>query len=255
MNADTEKASTTPTLERSDRSASITSMLATETDPDPVGDENARSNANIDRYGLILLSIAATYVLASAITSGAAQGLVLVAQITTVWLVFQVSDSRRSVLIVANLLLALGIFAAIGEFLGLSGEVGDAILFGAASLLYLIAPLAILRHVLSRRTVDLQTLLAAIAAYLLIGMFFAFAFRVIGAIDSSPFYGPNGDGTMSENLFFSFTTLLTIGYGNLVPASWPGQTLAVAEGLIGSLFLVVAVAKVVSSWRPADRQG
>ena len=47
--------------------------------------------------------------------------------------------------------------------------------------------------------------------------------------------------------------MLTIGYGNLVPAGNPGQTLAVSEGLIGQLFLVVAVAKAVASWNPARR--
>ncbi len=207
----------------------------------------------IDSYGLILLSIAATYVLASAITTGPARSLVLVAQIATVWLVFRISDSRRSVRIAANVLLVFAALVAVSEFLGLDERVNDALIFSAASLLYLIAPLAIVRHALSRRKVDVETLLAAIAAYLLIGMFFAFAYRVIGAIDAAPFYGANGDGSMTDNLFFSFTTLMTIGYGNLVPETWLGQTLSVAEGLIGSLFLVVAVAKVVSSWRPAEQ--
>ena len=56
---------------------------------------------------------------------------------------------------------------------------------------------------------------------------------------------------MPDDLFFSFTTMTTIGFGSLVPAGNPGQTFAVAEGVIGQLFLVVGVAKVVSSWRPA----
>jgi hypothetical protein len=41
-------------------------------------------------------------------------------------------------------------------------------------------------------------------------------------------------------------------YGNLVPATNPGETLAVGEMLTGQLFLVTAVAKVVSIWRPAQ---
>ena len=44
----------------------------------------------------------------------------------------------------------------------------------------------------------------------------------------------------------------TIGYGNLVPAANPGQTLAVMEMLIGQLFLVTAVAKIISVWRPGS---
>jgi hypothetical protein len=51
----------------------------------------------------------------------------------------------------------------------------------------------------------------------------------------------------------SFTTLTTTGYGNLVPADSPGQSFAVAEMLVGQLFLVTAVAKVINAYRPVRR--
>jgi hypothetical protein len=98
--------------------------------------------------------------------------------------------------------------------------------------------------------VDQETVFGAVAAYLLIGMFFAFAYRSLGGIQAGPFFGANGEGTMSEDLFFSFITLTTTGYGNLVPAANPGQSLAVLEALVGQLFLVSAVAKVVNAWTP-----
>ena len=50
-------------------------------------------------------------------------------------------------------------------------------------------------------------------------------------------------------LFFSFTTLTTTGYGNLVPAQNPGQTLAVSEMILGQLFLITALGKIVTAWR------
>ena len=67
-------------------------------------------------------------------------------------------------------------------------------------------------------------------------MFFAFAYR--WSARSKP--GPvrrDGDGTMQQDLFFSYTTMMTIGFGNLVPGSSVGQSMAVAEGLMGTLFL------------------
>ena len=45
-------------------------------------------------------------------------------------------------------------------------------------------------------------------------------------------------------------TLTTTGYGNLVPAGNPGQSMAVLEALVGQLFLVTAVGKIVTAWRP-----
>ena len=51
---------------------------------------------------------------------------------------------------------------------------GMGLLAVLSGLLYLVAPVAIVRHLVLRRMVDLQTVLGAIAAYLLVGMFFAF---------------------------------------------------------------------------------
>ena len=86
----------------------------------------------------------------------------------------------------------------------------------------------------------------------MVGMSFAFVYQALGALQAGPFFGSQGEGTFSQDLFFSFTTLTTTGYGNLVPDANPGQTFAVLEMLIGQLFLVTAVAKVVSAWQPGQ---
>jgi hypothetical protein len=68
-----------------------------------------------------------------------------------------------------------------------------------------------------------------------------------GEFGSVPFFGSAGTGSLSQDLFFSFVTMTTVGYGNLVPAANPGQTLAVIEAVAGQLFLVIAVGKIISS--------
>ena len=80
-------------------------------------------------------------------------------------------------------------------------------------------------------------------------MFFAFAYKAAGEFGSVPFFGSAGHGSLSQDLFFSFVTMTTVGYGNLVPAANPGQTFAVLEAVTGQLFLVVAVGKIISSMR------
>jgi voltage-gated potassium channel Kch len=122
--------------------------------------------------------------------------------------------------------------------------------FVAASLLYLIAPLSIVRDIGFHRGVDRETMIGALTAYLLIGMAFAFAYQCVGILQPGPLFGDGGDPEMSQALFFSFVTLTTTGYGDLVPAGNPAQSLAVLEALVGQLFLVTAVAKVVENWRP-----
>ena len=101
-----------------------------------------------------------------------------------------------------------------------------------------------------RRSVDRETVLGAIAAYLTMGMFFAFVYRAIGILQPAPFFGTDGPGDIAQVLFFSFITLTTTGYGDLVPAPNPGQTLAVMEAVLGQLFLVTAVAKIITAWKP-----
>lgn len=210
----------------------------------------AEAMFSADSYGAVLLSILVTYAIAIIVTGDQARTVVLVLQMATVWLAFRVSHSRRAVRRATDVLLLVAGLIALLNLLSLTGGEPGRFLFAASCLLYLIAPIAIVRHIVMKRFVDLETVLGAIAAYLLIGMFFAFAYYWLGTVETDPFFGPRGDGTLPDDLFFSFTTMTTIGYGSLVPAGNPGQTFAVAEGVIGQLFLVVAVAKVIGAWEP-----
>jgi hypothetical protein len=206
-------------------------------------------------YGLVLLLILLTYVLSVAFADGRAVSVVVAVQIATIWVVLRASEARRRLRMIVAV---FAVFCAIAAILNLFipeqvDDRGYMALVSAA--LYLGAPLSIIRHLVLRRTVDRETVLGAIAAYLMMGMFFAFAYRAVGAMQAGPFFGPSGDGTFPMDLFFSFTTLTTTGYGNLIPAGNPGQSIAVLEMLIGQLFLVTAVAKAVSSWQPRQHEG
>ena len=61
-------------------------------------------------------------------------------------------------------------------------------------LLYLVAPLVILRHLLRRDKVDARTILGAVAIYLMLGMMFAFTYRAISLWQTQPFFGTDGPG-------------------------------------------------------------
>jgi hypothetical protein len=205
-------------------------------------------------YGLVLLLILLTYVLSVTLTRGRVVSIVVAVQIATIWVVLRASDARRRLRIIASLLAALSAIVAIVNVF-LPGQVGgNGFMALVSALLYLGAPFSIVRHLVLRRTVDRETVLGAIAAYLMMGMFFAFAYRALGAMQTGPFFGASGEGTFPQDLFFSFTTLTTTGYGNLIPVGNPGQSFAVLEMLIGQLFLVTAVAKAVNAWQPRPRE-
>ncbi|GAA0420264.1 hypothetical protein Aca07nite_11990 [Actinoplanes capillaceus] len=203
-------------------------------------------------YGLVLILIISTYVMALLVRDRWQLALLLLVQTITVWQALRVSRARSGMRYTAAGVFLLALVAALLN-LGLSH---DSPLIGwtflAASALYLLAPFAIVRHLGAQRGVDQQTLLGALAAYLLIGMAFGFAYQCLGLIQPGALFGDEGDPGMSDALFFSFVTMTTTGYGDLVPATDPARTIAVVEALTGSLFLVTAVAKVVENWRPRN---
>jgi hypothetical protein len=207
-----------------------------------------------DSYGLVLLLILITYALSATLTAAWAVSLVLFVQLATIWVTLQAAQARRRLREATSAVLVVSAAAAILN-LFLSRETAGGVMAVVSGLLYVAAPGVIARHLVLRRTVDTQTVLGAIAAYLMAGMAFAFAYRALGALQAGPFFGSQGEGSFSQDLFFSFTTLTTTGYGNLVPDANPGQSFAVLEMLIGQLFLVTAVAKVVSGWQLGQGSG
>jgi Ion channel len=209
-----------------------------------------------DSYALVLLLILVTYALSTALTEPWATSLIVAVQIGTVWVTLRAARARRTAQAFANAALGVAALTAIASLILNHQFHTDAIVAWVSCALYLGAPGAIVRHLLRRRTVDAETVMGAIAAYLMAGMFFAFLYRALGIVQTHPpFFGPQGPGAFSQDLFFSFTTLTTTGYGDLVPAGNPGQSFAVLEMVVGQLFLVTAVAKVVSSWRPGQGRG
>ncbi len=231
------------------------------------GHRRLRTFDATNRYGLVILLIVLTYAVSAAASKRPFTSVVILVQLVTVWLAFSVSESRRAQRVAGGAIVAVAGVALVGLVVGGSPppEAGadglDATFFAISALLYLVAPVVILRHLIRRPVIDVQTLAGAVASYLLLGMMFAFAYRALGTVQTAPlFFGSDGSGTMSDDLFFSFVTLTTTGYGNLVPAANPGQSLAVVEAILGQLFLVTAVGKIVSDYgrrgrRPSEEPG
>jgi hypothetical protein len=222
------------------------------------GGSRLRGFSPANRYGLVIVLIAVTYVVTVTVSGAYAQAVIVLIQLLAVWIVFGVSESPRARRI-AGIALAVGALLAVtGLILGAVGRVDDVlrVLSVVSALLYLVAPVIITRHIARTSVIDRESVLGAIAAYLLLGMMFAYCYEAVAAIQSTPpFFGERGHGNPSNFLFFSFTTLTTTGYGDLVPAANPGQSIAVLEAIAGQLFLVTAVAKIVAAWRTPRERG
>jgi hypothetical protein len=111
------------------------------------------------------------------------------------------------------------------------------------------APVAIAWSVVRRRVIDIQTILAALCVYVLVGMLFAFLYTGIGNAASQAFFAQKTNATSADYQYFSFITLTTTGYGDLTAAGNLGRSFAVLEALTGQIYLVTIVALLVSNLR------
>lgn len=113
-------------------------------------------------------------------------------------------------------------------------------------LLYLIAIPAVTRRAFQHTRVSVNTLAAGITAYLLIGLLFASAYRGVAALEHWHAFTGIDNPSAGDYAYFSFVTLTTVGYGDLTPGTDAMRTLAVFEAILGQVFLVTAVARIVS---------
>jgi len=121
------------------------------------------------------------------------------------------------------------------------------------STLLTIAVATILKRVVLAAEVDFRTILGAISVYTMLGLLYGNLFIALGRLKGGDVFAGLDNATVRDYMFFSYTTLTTTGYGNLVPAGDIGQILAVFEMLTGQIFLVTLVAGLVSLWRPGGR--
>ena len=203
-------------------------------------------------YGLVLLLIVGTYLLALFTERRWVVTVLLTVQTATVWQSLRVSGARPARRRAGAAVFVLALTAVVVNLLA-QGRLLTALAFSAASVLYLLAPISIVRDLGRRNRVDLQTLLGALAAYLLIGMAFGFAYGLIAEIGDARFFSQIADGDQSDFLYFSFATITTTGFGDLTAVDDLGRSLAITEALIGQFYLVTVVALIVTHLAPTGR--
>lgn len=210
------------------------------------------------RYGLLLLAIAAAFgVQGIANPQRWSQVVVTALLATTLALAFWAANARpwvmRTVIAVGAVILVFSIVeAASGHVAGAGTRISN-------MLLVLFAPpaivLGVVRTLRARGRVTVEAVFGVLCLYVLIGMFFAFLYGTVDRL-GSPFFAQNVSATVARCLYFSFTTMTTVGYGDLTAATNLGHTLSVSEALVGQIYLVTVVSVIVGNLsRPQRARG
>jgi Ion channel len=202
-------------------------------------------------YGLVLALVIASTAFQLAVSGADGPRFVVIAlQAATLVVAVRTANVHRTGVRLAAAAAALAVLASLASWI-VRGDIPDAPSAVVNGLLVGVAPAVLAAGLVSdlrrRREVAIHTLAGVLAIYLLIGMFFSFTYGVVDAVDSDALFADRTDSTPAERLYFSFVTLSTVGYGDFSPGSDGSRGLAVAEMLIGQIYLVTVVALIVAN--------
>ena len=120
---------------------------------------------------------------------------------------------------------------------------------GAAAFFGYIGVLLFKSHLLHVRSATSDTVLAAINAYLCIGLCFAFMYVMVALASPGAFSGTFMDEPIRQQMegfiYYSFVTMTTLGYGDITPNTILAGTLAYSQAVIGQLYVALTIARIV----------
>ena len=132
------------------------------------------------------------------------------------------------------------------------------VLFGLAGIAY-IAFLGltigeVLRYLLRRGPVTADKLHGALAGYIMIAFLWAFLYAIVEVFAPGSFNFPHTDSTdphaFFRLLYFSFTTITTVGFGDITPVSDQARSLVMIEEFVGVFFVGILIARLAGLYPP-----
>jgi hypothetical protein len=180
------------------------------------------------------------------------------ALLTLVFLSALLAVGGRLRTLVGGLLVAL---ALVGEWLNYwrPDLPVSAVAHGSGVLFLAFIVVEFLRFIVRAPRVDFGVLSAGIATYLMLGLLWSLAYILVDGLVPNSFVftvGPVSSHSMNHfnALYFSFTTLSTVGFGDIVPVSGLARMLAMAEAVFGMFYVTLLIARLVALYS-ANRNG
>jgi len=159
------------------------------------------------------------------------------------YLLFLHSDKLKKLVI--GVLIFFGIAS---RFYQQTSDDTSTIFFVFTYLLYfLLVSYQLFNVLLYQKVSGIETISAVFCGFILLGTAFSFAFV---AMDHSfgAFQKPVGSGGFTDFLYFSFITLLTIGYGDIIPVTEISKKAIILLGLLGHFYTVFVMAIVIGKF-------
>ena len=117
--------------------------------------------------------------------------------------------------------------------------------YGVYSLFIFTALITISKKIFSQKKVNSDTIQGGIVVFFLIGVAWTLLYRIVHLLDPNAFSKSGDLGLFDTFFYFSFTTLTTLGYGDITPVSNAARTLANLEAIVGMLYPSIFIARLV----------
>ena len=120
-----------------------------------------------------------------------------------------------------------------------------AIGLSALAAFFLIAIVVLVVRIFSEKVITGETIKGGIAVYFMMGFLWAFLYSLLILLSPESISFSMESLKYSGITYFSFTTLTTLGYGDITPISWLARNLTILESTIGQIYLTVLIARLV----------
>jgi Ion channel len=199
-----------------------------------------------ERYELLFVLLLLTFVLGAFFTDSWARLPTLLLYAAALLIALRSGQLSGPVARAVRVLLAIGSAAVVVAVVVAPNAATEGALACWVAVVVLTTIIVLVRRVLHHPAVTMQTVFGALSAYLLIGFFFSSVYTSMARLGSAPFFAGGQQATSATLQYFSFVTLTTTGYGDYTALGDGGRSLAVLEALLGQIFLVTLVARLVA---------
>ena len=167
--------------------------------------------------------------------------------VTLIFAVLSLTDSKK--LLATGLLFVISGIVFSSLFVYQENKVFMCIALISDFLFLLLVISIAIKQVLSSDKINLHNIAGAICIYLLLGVIWALAYHFVHLLIPDSFRGnisPSIQLQVQDFLYYSFVTLTTLGYGDIVPLTATARTLAFFEAIFGQFYIATLVAGLVT---------